>query len=222
MYSLCVNGIKKHYGGYPVIDDISFEFKPGKVYGLMGENGAGKTTIMKILCGLVNADSGYVSGNNVCIGTLIEDASAYENLTARENLTIFSNYLKNSTLIRIEDLLNLVGIEDNKKKFKDFSIGMKKRLGIAIALLNNPDVLILDEPSCGLDISGIMEIRTIIREFMHSDSRIVIISSHDTRDLVELCDEIIMIHKGRIQEVIKHIDKDSLKLEKKYLQVIEE
>lgn len=222
MENICVKKIKKYYEDIPAIEDISFELKPGKVYGLMGENGAGKTTIMKILCGLIQKDSGNISENNVCIGALIEEPAAYGNLTAKENLKIFRDYTEKKNEVKIDTILKVVGLEENKTKFSEFSVGMKKRLGIAIALLNDPDFLILDEPSCGLDISGIMEIRKMIKEFMNTGSKIVLISSHDTRDLVELCDEIIIIHKGMIRKIMNQVEKDSLKLEKIYLQAIKE
>ena len=123
----------------------------------------------------------------------------------------------------IKDSIRKVGLDPESKKWVGkYSMGMRQRLGIAQAIMEKLDILILDEPSCGLDIPGIMETRAIIKRFMNNGSKIVIISSHDTRDLVELCDEIIMIHKGKIQETLGHVEKDSLKLEKIYLQVIEE
>lgn len=220
MSCIVVKNLKKKYGNTNVLNHISFELEEGKVYGLMGKNGAGKTTIIKILCGLTGIDGGQVTKNDLTIGALIEEPAAYSHLTAKENLRILMSYTGKRDDKRIAEILNLVGLCDDKKKFKNYSLGMKKRLGIAIALLNNPDFLVLDEPSCGLDISGIIETRNIIREFMKSGNRITLISSHDTRDLVELCDEIMIIHEGMMISKIDEFERDSLKLEKMYLEAI--
>lgn len=222
MESIVIRNLKKRYGSTYVLDDISFELKEGKVYGLMGKNGAGKTTIIKILCGLIEADEGQMTGNKFRVGALIEEPTAYCNLTAKENLQIFMDCIGKYDNKKIEEILELVGLNNDKKKFRNYSLGMKKRLGIAIALLNNPDFLVLDEPSCGLDINGIIETRNIIKEFMKLENKITLISSHDTRDLVELCDEIIIIHKGKLISKLNHVEKDSLKLEKIYLETIKE
>lgn len=222
MKSIVARNLKKKYGNTYVLDDISFELKEGKVYGLMGKNGAGKTTIIKMLCGLIKADEGHIIGNKIRVGALIEEPAAYCNLTAKENLQIFMNCIGKYDNKKIEKILQLVGLNDDKKKFKDYSLGMKKRLGIAVALVNNPDFLVLDEPSCGLDINGVIETRNIVKEFMKSENKITLISSHDTRDLVELCDEIMIIHKGRLISKLNHIERDSLKLEKIYLETIKE
>ena len=222
MKSIVAGNLKKRYGSTCVLDGVSFELKEGKVYGLMGKNGVGKTTVIKILCGLIDADEGEVTRNTLQVGALIEEPAAYCNLTAKENLRIFMNCIGKYDDKKIAEILRLVGLCDDKKKFKHYSLGMKKRLGIAIALLNNPDFLVLDEPSCGLDIDGIIETRNIIREFMRPGDKITLISSHDTRDLVELCDEIMIMHEGRLVLKLEQFEKDSLKLEKIYLETIRE
>lgn len=214
--------VEKKYGDLKVLDRISFKFQNGKVYGLMGENGAGKTTLMKILTGLVKQDSGeVVFDKSRTIGALIEEVGVYKHLNAEDNLKIFAEYIHCYDKQKIQDILSLVGLDnDKKKKVKNYSIGMKKRLGIAIALLSNPSILVLDEPSCGLDIDGIIATRNIIKDYMKQEGIITLISSHDTRDLVELCDVILFLHGGKIVTIKEGFERDSLKLEKLYLELM--
>lgn len=217
-----IRNVEKKYGNVKVLEDISFKLCNGKVYGLIGENGAGKSTLMKILAGLVSQDAGDVifRGQGV-VGALIEEVGAYNHLNIEDNLKIFADYIKYYDKQKIQDLISVVGLSsDKKKKVKNYSVGMKKRLGIAIALLNRPNVLLLDEPSCGLDIEGIIATRNIVKEYMKQEGVVTLISSHDTRDLVELCDVIIFMHKGRIIACEEGFERDSIKLEKMYLEYL--
>ena len=218
--------IGKKYGKREVLSDISVSMEAGKIYGLIGKNGAGKSTMMKIICGIIKQDSGTYEHSYKKIGALIEDTAAYGHLNARENLEIYLSYSyeisEKERNNRIASVLKKVNLTDEKKHFKMYSVGMKKRLGIAMALVNEPDLLILDEPTAGLDITGIEEVRLILREYMKNKENTVLLSSHDTRDLCELCDELIFIDQGKIINIVREFDRNPLGLEELYLSLVKE
>lgn len=195
----------KQFKGQIVNDHISIAIEEGTIYGLLGPNGAGKSTLLKMLAGMQTLDSGEIlfKGNKFKrkdlnqIGSLIEGAPIYENLTARENLKVRTLMygLPNS---RIEEVLRLVDLSDTgKKKTGKFSMGMKQRLGIAIALLNKPKLLILDEPTNGLDPLGISDLRVLMRS-LTKEGITVIISSHILSEIEQIADEIGIIVKGKL------------------------
>lgn len=222
MNDIIIDNIGKSFANKEVLVNVTLSLSKGKIYGLIGRNGAGKSTLMKILCGLYNADKGNITKPNNTIGALIEEPSAYLNMNAKDNLRIFMNCFSKADDEKIEKILYKTGLEGNKKKIKEYSLGMKKRLGLAIALLNEPDFLILDEPTSGLDIEGISVIRKIIREYMNDKEKTILISSHDTRDIVLLCDEIIFINEGRIMLKLRDFERDSIKLEELYLEAVKD
>lgn len=220
MGEIIIDSLSKKFGKKLALDKVSLKFECGKVYGLIGKNGAGKTTLMKTICGILDGDEGSCKLEDSAVGALLEEPAAYEMLDAIQNMRIFMNCCSKADDKKIIDLLNDVGLYDHRKKVKDYSLGMKKRLGIAISMLNDPSILILDEPTSGLDIDGISETRELIRRYMLDEKNMVIISSHDTRDMVELCDEIIFIDQGKILKQVESFERDSIQLEKEYLEVI--
>ena len=172
-YIIQTKDLNKKYKKHEVNKDISLKVPENSIYGLLGPNGAGKSTLLKMISGMINPTSGEIlyKGKKWCrndlleIGALIEQPPIYENLSARENLKV-RTLLYNLPESRIEDVLEIVSLTDTgKKKAGKFSMGMKQRLGIAIALLNNPKFLILDEPTNGLDPIGIGELRELIKSF---------------------------------------------------------
>lgn len=186
------------------------EIEKGKIYGFIGQNGAGKTTLMRILTGLSFPTSGSIeifngSGQRALekarkhMGCMIENVSMYPNLTALENLK-FHGMLKGiSDKKSIESVLERVGLKNTgKKKFKDFSLGMKQRLGIGAALLGNPEILILDEPINGLDPMGILEVRNLLSSLNKDHGMTLLISSHILTELYMLATDYIIIHQGKI------------------------
>ena len=184
-YIVETSDLVKKYGKKTVLDRVSIHVKKGEIYGLIGQNGAGKTTLMKIILGITAANSGsmHLFGGmepmqaRKKIGSLIETPALYKNESAYENMKRFS-LLCGSTEAEIRGLLELVGLhQTGKKKVKAFSLGMRQRLGIAVALMGNPELLILDEPVNGLDPAGIKEIRDLILK-LSSRGVTVIISSH--------------------------------------------
>ena len=173
-YLLTTEHLSKQYGKQKAVDSVCMHVKKGEIYGLIGRNGAGKTTILKMLSGLAAPTSGAFSlfgkdGKESKelrgrIGTLIENPGVYANMSAYENLKIKCLAMGVPAKETIEEVLKIVGLEKTgKKRVKNFSLGMKQRLGIALALIGNPDLVILDEPINGLDPQGIVEIRTVIR-----------------------------------------------------------
>ena len=208
-----VQHVSKHYRAHTALDDISLTIERGRVFGLLGPNGAGKSTTLKMITGMLHKTSGEImfeghewSRNDLSdIGALIEMPPLYENLSARENLKV-RTLLLGLHEARIDEVLEIVDLKNTgKKKSGQFSLGMKQRLGIAIALLNNPKLLILDEPTNGLDPLGIQELRDLIRSFPKKGIT-VILSSHILAEVEQIADHIGIIHDGELkyQNVIDH------------------
>jgi len=193
----------KTFKGQKVVQNISLEVRRNSIYGLLGPNGAGKSTTLKMITGMLHPTSGEIffenkpwSRKNLSdMGALIESAPLYNNLTARENLKVRTTVLGLPD-DRIDEVLHIVDLENTgKKKAHQFSMGMKQRLGIAIALINNPKLLILDEPTNGLDPFGIQELRELIRSFPKQGIT-VILSSHILSEVEQIVDQIGIISGG--------------------------
>jgi len=213
-YILKTNNLKKSYNGINALNDVSLTLESGKIYGLIGQNGAGKSTFMKLVTGLSFPTSGSIElfghvGEKELqlerkrIGAMIEYPSLVSNMTAKDNLR-FHRIMKGIPNKEIEDeLLELVGLSDTgKKKAKNFSLGMKQRLGIAIALIENPELLILDEPINGLDPLGVVEIRNLLKKLCEEKQVTILISSHNLPELYQTATDYIIIHKGEIKETL--------------------
>ena len=224
-YMIQTKNLNKSYKKQEVNKEISLLVPKNSIYGLLGPNGAGKSTLLKMLTGMINPTSGEIiykekpwSRNDLLeIGSLIEQSPIYENLTARENLKV-RTLLYNLPDSRIEDVLEIVNLTNTgNKKAGKFSMGMKQRLGIAIALLNNPKLLILDEPTNGLDPIGIGDLRELIKSFPKKGIT-VIISSHILSEVEQIADYIGIIANGQLwyQEKVQ----EDIDLEKLFLEVV--
>lgn len=207
---ISTNGLYKNYGNTAVLKDVSISVKQGEIYGLVGKNGAGKTTLMKILLGLVPKTKGTVSlfGEDNekelllqrrDIGAMIETPSFYPYMTAWDNLNYYRIQRGMKDTECIGRALRLVGLSDTgKKKFREFSLGMKQRLGLALALLHSPKLLILDEPINGLDPEGIVEVRELLENLNKNEGVTILISSHILGELSQLAQRYGFIDKGRL------------------------
>lgn len=211
-YVVQTDGLTKKYGKQTAVDNVNVHVKQGAIYGLLGRNGAGKTTIMKMLLGLASVDSGeaFIFGHPLQkipqktyerIGNIVETPGFYPNLTGYENLKVFAKLKGMVSKSAIEDALAFVSLPcGDKKPFSNYSLGMKQRLGIANALMNDPELLILDEPTNGLDPIGIAEIRGLIKELSASRGKTVLISSHYLSEIEQIADTIGIIHEGVLLE----------------------
>lgn len=211
---LAVEHVSKSYKSGLVLDNISFSLIEGEVVGLIGRNGAGKTTLMKAILGLVFPDQGTITylgrsdykGNREMMNSLgyLIDCKPYEELTAYENLFIQWSYSGMTTddnmHKRIRELLEFVELDGNKKRVKEFSFGMKQRLGLALALINNPKLLILDEPFVGLDPMGIRSFKQYIRQLTSQKKVTVLVSSHQLSEIEELCERYLFIENKRLTD----------------------
>lgn len=200
-----VEGLKKVYGRINASDNISFRVKKGEVFGLLGPNGSGKTTLLGCICGILMPNGGNISwfeDDNFNqarkkIGAIIETPNFFPYLNAEDNLKIVAQ-VKECSLERIDIVLKEVGLfERRKDAFKKYSLGMKQRLAIASALLNDPEVLILDEPTNGLDPQGINEIRELIGR-QHQKGKTVILASHLLNEVEKVCTEVVILRKGKV------------------------
>ena len=192
-----------------VLNKINLQIPTGSIYGFLGPNGAGKTTTLRLILGLLKKQKGVITifdkpfeGNRIetlsKIGSLIEAPSLYAHLTAKENLLILQK-VYNCPKSRIDDVLEIVGLSDTKKKKAGkFSLGMKQRLSIAMALLHNPSLLILDEPTNGLDPNGIIEIRELLKKINKDSNVTIVISSHLLSEIEKLVTHLGIIHKGSV------------------------
>lgn len=206
--------ITKKYGEQLAVDNVNMTIKKGDIYGFIGQNGAGKTTLIRLITGLIHKSGGEIEllGANeenelnkarTMVGSLIESPSLYTNMTARENLEV-SRLVRNIPGKKcIDEVLELVGLKDvEKKKVKNFSLGMRQRLGIANALMGNPKLLILDEPINGLDPMGIVEIRELLKKINKEKDMTILISSHILSELSELATTYGIISNGKLIEEI--------------------
>ena len=210
-----VQKLRKSYKDREVLKNISFEIKEGSICGLLGINGAGKSTIMKIIFGLENADSGEVifnGGKNAGIyeiGALIETPAIYMNLSAFDNLKTRA-LLYDISDERINEVLNLIGLSNTgKKKAGSFSLGMKQRLGLGMSIITSPDLLILDEPTNGLDPDGIKELLNLMISLKKSGMTILL-SSHQLYEVSKVADKIVILHDGQIFYDGSNVQSDDL------------
>ena len=211
-YVIETRNLTKQYGTQTSVSDLNIHVKKGRIYGLLGRNGAGKTTTMKMLLGLTAPTSGEVEilGKNIRtnskqvlphIGSLIEAPGFYPNLTGTENLRIFAELRNIKNANAIKGALELVGLPyRDKKLFSQYSLGMKQRLAIALAVMHNPSILILDEPINGLDPIGIAEVRSFIRVLCDAQGKTILISSHILSEIALLADDIGIIDHGVLLE----------------------
>lgn len=219
-YILRTNELCKSYRGFKALNGLSMNVPKGSIYGFVGKNGAGKTTLIRLICGLQNPTSGdyslygrKLSSKNIAksrrkMGAVVETPSIYTNMTAEDNLKQQYRILGLPSYDGIEEILKLVGLENTgKKKAKNFSLGMRQRLGIAVALAGNPDFLVLDEPVNGLDPQGIIEIRELILKLNREKQITVLISSHILDELSKLATHYGFIDGGRI---VKEISAEEL------------
>ena len=205
---ITVEGLTKAYGGFKAVDDISFVAQPGRVTGFLGPNGAGKTTTMRVMVGLTPATHGRVTiGGHLYrdipnpgrhVGVLLDASAQHAGRTGREILTIGAKTMGLPTS-RVDEMLELVSLNDDEatRRLRNYSLGMKQRLGIAHALLGDPSVLILDEPANGLDPAGIRWMRTLLKGYADRGGT-VLLSSHLLNEVELIADEMILIGMGKI------------------------
>ncbi|MCR8645450.1 ABC transporter ATP-binding protein [Paenibacillus sp. N1-5-1-14] len=206
--------LTKKYGGQIAVNDLNMTVKQGQIYGFLGQNGAGKTTTIRMLLGLIKPTSGTIEmfGEHLYdkqreilrrVGSIVEFSGFYENLTARENLMINASLVGVHTKNAIDEALEIVGLQgEPSKKVEKFSLGMKQRLGIARAILHHPELLILDEPTNGLDPIGIKEIRNMIKSLAEERKITILVSSHILSEVELLADHIGIIHLGKLLEEV--------------------
>lgn len=211
--TLKIDHLTKVIGKKTIIDDISFDVFPGEVFGFLGPNGAGKTTTIRMIVGLIKPTNGTVS---ICgfsvdrqfvqamnqIGAIVENPELYKFMSGRENLNAFARMLPGVDEARIQEVIDLVDLTARiDDKVKTYSLGMRQRLGIAQAMLNNPRVLILDEPTNGLDPMGIRDLRLFIRRLVEETGLSVLVSSHILAEIELLADRVAIMSRGKIVKV---------------------
>lgn len=212
--ALKLENISKWFGKRKVIDNISFEVNSGEVFGFLGPNGAGKTTTIKMIMGFLNIDEGkvFINGVNLkkdyenameSIGGIVENPEMYNYLSGLTNLKMYARLHKGVTKERINEVVELVGMTNRiKDKVKKYSLGMKQRICLAQSLLHKPKLLILDEPTNGLDPAGIKELRDILKSLAHNEDVAVFVSSHLLSEMELMCDKVGIINNGKLLGVM--------------------
>jgi ABC-2 type transport system ATP-binding protein len=199
--------IQKKYNQKIIIQDTDFSIGEKEIIGLVGANGAGKTTLMRILVGLTKRYSGkvYSDLDSPKIGCVIESPNFYTYMTGYQNLMYFSNYTESSKQ-EVVELLNMMGLGDAAdKKVKAYSLGMRQRLGIAQALLGNPDLLVLDEPTNGLDPQGVQDMRSYLKKIVAEKNVSILISSHILTEIEKMCNRVMLLKDGVLTENIQSL-----------------
>jgi ABC-2 type transport system ATP-binding protein len=228
---LRTTNLTKQYGSQLAVNSVNMSIEKGDIYGLVGQNGAGKTTLIRLITGLAFANDGELEllgatdaaglrAARTHIGSIVEMPAFYPNLTAEQNLEYYRLQRGIPEKVCVQKALTLVGLANaGKKKFKNFSLGMKQRLGLALATLNNPDFIILDEPINGLDPTGIIEMREIIRN-LNERGITILISSHILSELAQVATHYGFIHEGRLVRQISNAELRGETLEDYYTNLI--
>lgn len=215
----CEN-LKKNFGKKEILKGVSLKLTEGDILGFIGPNGAGKTTTIKLILGLQSITSGkvFINGYDIetdftkaieGVGTIVESPDLYMYMSGYENLKLVANLYKNVDKQRIDEIVKLVGLENRiKDKVSKYSLGMRQRLGIAQAILHKPNLLILDEPTNGLDPEGIKEVKTLLKKLAEEENMAILISSHNLAELDTFCKKICIIKNG---EVVETNDIDTFK-----------
>ncbi len=210
-----IRNLSKSFGDKKVLNDISFDVKKGEIYGIVGKNGAGKSTLLKCILGLIPRYDGKISGESngkvdlKDVGSILEEPVFFGNLTGYENLLYYSRCFGIKDKKEIEELLKELKLYDAKdKKYKKYSLGMKQRLAIALSMIGNPSVLILDEPINGIDPIGIIEIRNILRKLSKEKGKTIIISSHILSEVEMLCDRCLILDGGKFIDELSEMQNE--------------
>ncbi len=225
-----VQHISKHFGSLKAVDDLSFEVQAGQVFGFLGQNGSGKSTTIRMLLSLIHPSSGSIEifGQSIeknraaileQVGAIIERPDLYPYLSAKEHLQLFAKVRKQKiTANAIDETLVKVGLANRANdKVQTFSLGMKQRLGIAIALVHNPSLIILDEPTNGLDPQGIADIRELIKKLAKEEGKTVFVSSHLLSEIEQVANQILIIHQGK--KMVEGVTKELLDPQKRIVQI---
>jgi len=225
-----VENISKHFGTLKAVDDLSFEVQAGQVFGFLGQNGSGKSTTIRMLLSLIHPSSGNIElfGKSIQknrdaileqVGAIIERPDLYPYLSATEHLQLFAKVRKKKIeASNIQNTLEKVGLAGRAQdKVQTFSLGMKQRLGIAIALVHNPSLIILDEPTNGLDPQGIADIRALIQHLAKEEGKTVFVSSHLLSEIEQVAHQILIIHQGK--KMVEGVTKELLDPEKRIVQI---
>ncbi len=210
---LNIVGLSKSYGDRKVLRNLNFEVYAGEIFGFIGPNGAGKSTLIRIISGLTPPTEGevFICGDSVQknferavshIGVVMENCQLYSYMTGRQNLNYFASLVKGITKDNIENVIRTVGLENRiDDRVRTYSYGMRQRLGLAQALLNNPKLLILDEPTNGLDVNGVIELRRTLKILSAKNNMGIFISSHVLSEMEQLCDTVAVFDRGSILEM---------------------
>ncbi len=219
-----LKNVSKSFGKRKIIDNLNLEVEEGEIYGFLGPNGSGKTTTIKMILRLINSDSGEIKVNGYdtkkqfekameCIGAIVENPDLYKYMSGIDNLRLHAR-IRNIDEKRIKEVLELVELKGREKdKVGKYSLGMKQRLGLALTLLHKPKVLILDEPTNGLDPAGIKKLRDILKEISHKEGVAVFVSSHILSEMQLMCDRVAVLDNGKIVKVEKISDTNEEKEE---------
>ena len=223
-----IKNVSKYFGKAKVVDNLSFEVKPGEILGFLGPNGAGKTTTIKMILGLLSIDEGSISINGYdvkkdfekameYIGGIVENPDLYGYMTAVENLKLHAK-IRGINYSEVYKTLEMVGLQKSmNQKVSKFSLGMKQRAGLALSLLHSPKILILDEPTNGLDPVGIKDLRDILKNLAKTKNIAVLVSSHILSEMELMCDRVVVINEGKFVKT-QELGEDELNsdIEKKY------
>ena len=207
-----LKNVSKSFGKRKIIDNISLKVNSGEIFGFLGPNGSGKTTTIKMILRLIDSDDGEIKVNGLdnrkqfeqameCIGAIVENPDMYKYMSGIDNLKLHAR-IRNIDEKRINEVLEIVGLKDRAKdKVGKYSLGMKQRLGLALTLLHNPKVLILDEPTNGLDPAGIKQLRDILKKISHEENVAVFVSSHILTEMQQMCDRVAVLDNGKIVKI---------------------